>query len=90
MEFATIAHGAGIGGLDAGESAQAIAEGTLLGLYKFDTYRSNGNGSNSAGNDSDIDAVTIVERDAASVDTLAAGASVGVTLAESTMLARDL
>lgn len=31
-EFATIAHGAGIGGLSAVESAQAIAEGTLLGL----------------------------------------------------------
>ena len=43
-EFATIAHGAGIGGLSAAESAQAIAEGTLLGLYKFDTYRSGGSG----------------------------------------------
>ena len=90
MGFATIAHGAGIGGLDAGESAQAIAEGTLLGLYKFDTYRSDGNGSDNDGNGGGIEAVTIVERDAGSVSTLAAGASVGVTLAESTMLARDL
>ena len=93
-EFATIAHGAGIGGLDAGESAQAIAEGTLLGLYKFDTYRSNGNGSGGEG-DSDGDAggigsVTIVERDAGNIDALTAGASVGTVLAESTMLARDL
>ena len=88
-EFATIAHGAGIGGLDAGESAQAIAEGTLLGLYKFNTYRSNGNGGSDGDGDS-IVSVSIVERDAGSVSTLAAGASVGTTLAESTMLARDL
>ena len=71
-EYATIAHGAGIGGLNAVESAQAIAEGTLLGLYKFDNYRSNGNG---AGGDTDSDGspnggvkcVTIVERDAGAV-----------------------
>ncbi len=91
-EFATIAHGAGIGGLDAGESAQAIAEGTLLGLYKFDTYRSpadNGN-DDSGGDNGGIERVAIVERDAAGIDALAAGVSVGTVLAESTMLARDL
>lgn len=88
-EFATIAHGAGIGGLDAGTSAQAIAEGTLLGLYKFDTYRSNGNGNDDSG-DGGIQTVTIVERDDENVKTLAKGASTGTTLAESTMLARDL
>ena len=93
-EYATIAHGAGIGGLNAKESAQAIAEGTLLGLYKFDTYRSNGNGPDSGedagGPDGEIQAVTIVERNAGTVDELTAGASVGTVLAESTMLARDL
>ena len=93
-EFATIAHGAGIGGLDAGESAQAIAEGTLLGLYKFDTYRSppradNGN-DDSGGDNGGVESVAIVERDAASIDALTAGVSVGTVLAESTMLARDL
>ncbi|MXY59892.1 MAG: leucyl aminopeptidase, partial [Chloroflexi bacterium] len=41
---AVIAHGAGIGGLDAGDSAQATAEGTLLGLYEFKRYRSSSNG----------------------------------------------
>ena len=89
-EYATIAHGAGIGGLDTGASAQAIAEGTLLGLYKFDTYRSNGSrdAEGEAGNG--IDAVTIVERDAGNIDALASGATIGTTLAESTMLARDL
>ena len=90
-EYATIAHGAGIGGLNAAESAQAIAEGTLLGLYKFDSYRSNGNGAEDAGSaDREVQAVTIVERDAGAVNDLTAGVSVGTVLAESTMLARDL
>ena len=86
-EFATIAHGAGIGGLDAGASAQAMAEGTLLGLYKFDSYRSNGNGG---GDGASINQVTIVERNSERIDALQAGVSVGRVLAESTMLARDL
>ena len=34
-KVATILHGAGIGGLDTAESAQAVAEGALLGLYTF-------------------------------------------------------
>ena len=97
-EFATIAHGAGIGGLDAGVAAQAIAEGTLLGLYKFDAYRSNGgNGDGSKGDNDDGNAgtrairqVSIVERDPSAVNALSAGAARGATLAEATMLARDL
>ena len=93
-EYATIAHGAGMGGLNAVESAQAIAEGTLLGLYKFDTYRSNGNGADGGddadGSDGGIQAVTIVERDVGTVDELTAGVSMGTVLAESTMIARDL
>ena len=34
----TIAHGAGIGGLSPDEAGQAIAEGSLLGTYRFDRY----------------------------------------------------
>src|SRR3989304_6205940 len=36
---AVITHGAGIAGLDAEACAQAIAEGTLLGLYRFLRHR---------------------------------------------------
>ena len=89
-EFATIAHGAGIGGLDAGQSAQAIAEGALLGLYQFDAYRSSGNGDDEDGAGNGVHTVTIVERDAGAVAALADGVAVGATLAEATMLARDL
>ena len=66
---AAIAHGAGIGGLDAGESAQAMAEGTVLGLYEFKRYRSSSNGSDDA---KSLDDLVIVERDEHRVQTLAA------------------
>jgi leucyl aminopeptidase len=38
-ELTTIAHGAGIGGLDAHTAAQATVEGTLLGLYRFEKFK---------------------------------------------------
>ena len=31
----TIIHGAGIGGLDTAKAAQAVAEGSIVGLYSF-------------------------------------------------------
>ena len=37
-QVATIAHGAGIAGLDARSVGEAIAEGATLGLYKFRNY----------------------------------------------------
>lgn len=37
---ATIVHGAGIGGLSPEAAGQAIAEGTLLGLYRYEGHRS--------------------------------------------------
>lgn len=37
---ASIAQGAGLGGMDLAASGQAIAEGALLGLYRFDSYLS--------------------------------------------------
>jgi len=41
---ATILHGAGIAGLDAEECAQAIAEGAVMGTYRFRRYKHNSNG----------------------------------------------
>jgi leucyl aminopeptidase len=90
----TIAHGAGIGGLDVADSGRAVAEGTLLGLYKFDQYRSNSNDvapDETPGNDDgSIHNVTIVEIDEDRANTLRRGVATGQVLAEATMLARDL
>ena len=93
-DYATIAHGAGIGGLDVADSGRAVTEGTLLGLYKFDQYRSNGNdvapdAMPGNGNGS-IHNVTIVEIDEDQANTLRRGVATGQVLAEATMLARDL
>ena len=38
-QVATIVHGAGIGGIDPQKAAQAIVEGSILGLYSFDKHK---------------------------------------------------
>jgi len=38
-KIATVLHGAGAGGIDAGRSAEAITEGAVLGLYTFARYK---------------------------------------------------
>lgn len=81
---ATIVHGAGVGGLDAGAAAQAVVEGSLLALYRFKKYvtKQSDNG--------DIDTLTLAESDAGKLPALRAGAQRGVIYAESTNMARDL
>ncbi len=81
---ATVAHGAGAGGLDAESSARAIAEGTLLGLYRFDRHQK------ADENRRELQTLTIVERDAALLSALERGVATGRILAEATNLARDL
>lgn len=83
-DYATITHGAGIGGLDAAACAQAIAEGTRLGLYRFDRYKK------PADDATDVETVTIVESDAAKVETLTAAVERGVIIAEAAEFSRDL
>ena len=80
---ATIAHGAGIGGLDAKASGRAVAEGSLLGLYRFDKYKS----SNSS---REIKELSIVEFDPARTQALEVGVSEGTVLADATMVCRDM
>ncbi|MBI5287954.1 MAG: leucyl aminopeptidase [Chloroflexi bacterium] len=83
-EYATIAHGAGIAGLDPAACAEATAEGTLLGLYRFDRHKK-------ANDDNfEVQTLTIVEHDAGRVAALQAAAERGVILAESVEFARDL
>jgi len=81
---ATVAHGAGAGGLDAEASAQAIAEGTLLGLYRFTRHQKPEEGRR------ELEALTIVEQDGKLTATLERGVATGTILAEATNFARDL
>ena len=79
----TIVHGAGIAGLDDHASAQALAEGVVMGLYRFDKYKSN------AG-DSSLSEVTVVEFDQSKVENLRQGAEAGRVIGEAVNFCRDM
>ena len=82
-KVATIVHGAGIGGLDATLATQAMTEGALLGLYRFDRYKSNNDKK-------EIDELQVVEIDDSKVPAMKEGSTKGRILAEAAMLARDM
>ena len=82
--IATVLHGAGIGGSEPAQAAQAVTEGTILGLYTFKKYQSKKEDSG------EIAELTIVEREAGKVPAIEQGVAVGRILAEATNFARDL
>ena len=84
-EAATIAHGAGIGGLLPEDAGRAIAEGSVLGLYRFGRYHTNGDHG-----DRDFEELTIAELDADRAAGIRAGAAEGQAIAEATMIARNM
>jgi leucyl aminopeptidase len=81
---ASITHGAGIAGLDPEACAQAIAEGTLLGLYRFNRHKK------PPEDDVEVEEFELVEYDAGRIETLQRGVDRGVALAEAANFARDL
>ena len=84
--FATIVHGAGIGGLDAAIAAGALVEGTRLGLYRFEGYRSKPPKDWKPSPET----MTIVEMAADRLPAIEAGVAHGEAVAAGVMLARDL
>ena len=81
---ATILHGAGIGGMDVDVSAQAIAEGSLLGLYTFKRRFSKQD------DEKGLQELTVVESDAGKLSSLQESLDRGRAFAEAAMLARDM
>ena len=81
---ATIAHGAGIAGLDATASARAVAEGTLLGLYRFNKHKSPDDPP------PELEKMTIVESDGTRLGDMRTGVHEGRALAEAVALCRDM
>ena len=81
--IATIVHGAGIGGIDPESASQAITEGSLLGLYRFQKHITK------APENQDIEEFIIVERDAAKLAALEQSCKKGRIIAEAANLARD-
>jgi len=82
---ATIAHGAGIGGLDPQLSGQAIAEGAHLGLYKFGTYLTKNSDSTN-----ELEHLTVVELDKTRAKAIDAGVKLGSTVAKASITARNM
>jgi leucyl aminopeptidase len=81
-KIATILHGAGIGGMELEASAEAIAEGALLGLYSFAKYKKP--------EYEDVAEMRIVVREGEKVPILELAIGKGKLVAEATNLARDM
>jgi leucyl aminopeptidase len=84
QRIATIVHGAGVGGIEPEAASQAITEGSLLGLYRFQKHMTK------EPENQDIKELLIVERDTAKLPALEQGCKKGGVIAEATNLARDL
>ncbi len=89
---ATIVHGAGIAGLDAQACAQAIAEGAVMGTYRFRRYKYAGKNGDGEENNNlpEIETLTIVENDKAKLAALRKGVERGVILGTAANHTRDL
>jgi leucyl aminopeptidase len=80
--LATILHGAGTGGIEPEASAEAIVEGSVLGLYNFGRYKKP--------EYEDIEQMIIVEREESKLSALERGVRKAKIVAEATNLARDM
>jgi len=81
---ATIVHGAGIGGLDPQACAQAIAEGAVMGLYRYQKL------NKSSEEQAEIRELTLLELDAGKAKAFRSGVERGRILAEAANYARDM
>ena len=83
---ATILHGAGIAGLNPEECAQAIAEGAVMGSYRFRRYKDNTNGDEPK----EVETLSIVEADKAKLDAVRRGVERGQILGQAANHTRDM
>ena len=85
----TVLHGVrDAGGLDPREAAEAVAEGALLGLYRFERYK--GRRDDEDGKDKPrLARIVLVEHDAARARAAERGAADGAVIAEATNLCRE-
>jgi leucyl aminopeptidase len=81
---ATIVHGAGIAGLEPEACAQAIAEGAVMGLYRFERLKKQDEDAKT------VDEVILVERDEKKLDALRRGVERGRILGAAVNHTRDM
>jgi len=83
---ATVLHGAEIAGLDAEQCARAIAEGAVMGAYRFRRYKDNSNGDDPK----EIATLTIVEQDRSKLNAVRRGVERGMVLGLAANHTRDM
>ena len=82
--FSSIVHGGGAGGFPVQAAAQAVVEGTILGLYRYQELK------NKPPDRPDPEQFTLVQFDPAKIPEVESGAQLGQVVAEAACLARDL
>ncbi len=82
---AVVAYDPGIADMDPRAWGEALAEGSLLGLYRFRNYR-----KSDEDGDGEIAELALVEPDAGNVNALDSGIEQGRLMAEAAILARDM
>jgi len=80
--IATVLHGVGIGAIEPENSAQAIVEGSLLGLYEFIKYK--------RPEYEDVKQILLVDREEGKLPNVERGSHNGRIMAEAIILARDM
>lgn len=83
--FSTIVHGAGVGGFDLEDAAEAVAEGALLGTYRYARYKTKEEDAESG-----PDVLTLVTDEKKSVRPIEKAVGVANATARAVFLARDL
>ena len=83
--LASVVHGAGLGSIEPEQAAQAVVEGTLLGLYEFRTYKTEDEEDHS-----EVEELVLIEQEKTKQAALERGVEVGQITAEATNLVRDL
>ena len=81
--FATIVHGAGVGEIDLGDAAEAVVEGALLGLYRYDEHKTQPDGKR-------VEAMTIVNLEKARAGEIRDAVHRASVVGSSVNFARDL
>jgi len=81
--IATIVHGAGIGGIDIRDAAQALVEGSIIGAYDSGLYKT-------SDDKKEIESLTIVERDTSKLADIETSINIGHIIGDSVNNARTL
>lgn len=82
--LATVVHGSGAGGLEFADAVRAVAEAGLLATYDYRRFKTQGEPPR------ELERLTIIERDAARLETARPAVKLAEQVAAATMLARDL